>query len=143
MVRNVTITACFLAACVWCMAMASRADSSEPSTPKAFQPVASVQALMNGQGMLFKELNDMLRNPNAPRRSNRIATAAEVLAELANVNTLHAEKQDYTDWATQLRELSLDLSREAKKGADADEARITALMQRLQGTCQACHDVYQ
>jgi hypothetical protein len=143
MMRNVTISACFLTASVWCLAIVSHVNSAEPPTPESFKPVASVHALMEGQGMVFKELNAQFRNPNDPRRTNRIANAAELLAELANVNTLHGQKQDYVNWAKQLRDLSLDLSREAQKGQGAENARMEALLVRIQGTCQACHDVYQ
>jgi len=68
---------------------------------------------------------------------------AEVLAELANVNTFHKDKADYRGWAATLRDTSLELATEAQKKKDADESRLASLFKKLKKTCMACHDMYQ
>ena len=50
--------------------------------------------------------------------------------------------QDWRDWATQVRDVSLELAREAEK-KDADEEKIAGLVKRIGETCGACHDKYQ
>jgi len=139
-VRNLTLTACLLASCVWCFSLVSQANSAEPSSA-GFKPVASVEGLMNGQVLVFKQIGKLVANENAPKRIKRIHAYAEVLAELANVNTFNSEKTDYQGWAGDLRDESLELSVAAKKGADSGS--MSQIMARMKATCESCHDVYQ
>ena len=138
--KNLTLTACLLAACAWCFTLVSRADSSEPVTGE-FAPVASVEALMNGQVLVFKTIGELVANKNAPKRADQIEELAEVLAELANVNTFNSDKADYRDWAGTLRDTSMELARSAKQGAD--DGKMNGIIKRMKGACQACHDAYQ
>jgi hypothetical protein len=98
---------------------------------------------MNGQGLVFKNINMALSNKRMPERHERVEAFAEVLAELANVNTLNSEESDYRKWAGQLRSTSMELAREAEKEDGADEQKMQQLFEQLKSTCQACHDVYQ
>lgn len=138
--KNVTMTVCLLFACAWCFTLVSRADSSEPKAGE-FAPVASVEGLMNGQVLVLKQIGELVGNRDAPRRAKQIEALAEVLAELANVNTLKSEKTDYRGWAGALRDTSLELAHSVKQGAD--EGKMNELINRIKATCQACHDVYQ
>ena len=67
---------------------------------------------------------------------------AEALAELANVNTYHSQKEDYQAWAGQMRDTALELANEAEK-PNADDAKMKKLVNTLKNTCGACHDAYQ
>lgn len=141
-VRNITLTICLLTACAWCFTLVSRVDSAEPKAPPAaFKPVASVEGLMHGQLLVFQKIGELVANKNAPKRTEQIHAFAEVLAELANINTLNSDKIDYRRWAGQLRDTSLKLAAAAER--NADEAEMNKLITTIKGTCQSCHDVYQ
>lgn len=139
MFRNVALSVCLMGGCIWFLGMASRADSA---TIAAFEPVASVHALMHGQGMFFKIIRKELKQPSGEKRNHEIVEAAEILAELANVNRYHNPKQDYRDWAKLVSDLSLELAGEAKKSDPSDE-KMKSLVQKMNATCTACHDIYQ
>ena len=102
---------------------------------------------MHGQRTFFKEIGKALKNPPNPKEEyedeHGLEEAAEVLAELANVNRYNKDKEDYRAWATELRDTALQLAREARKKKDADRKRIQKLFMKLKDTCTACHDVYQ
>lgn len=108
----------------------------------AFKPAASVDALMHGQQDQFKTINELVNNPAAKDRGKKLAVAAELLAELANVNSYNKDKADYQAWARDLRETSLSLAKEARK-PDAKDEDLKATVGRIKAICQACHDAYQ
>lgn len=139
-VRNVTLTVCLLASCVWCAALVSRVDSAEPSAG-AFKPVASVEGLMTGQVLVFKQIGKLLANKEAPHRGEQIHDLAQALAELANVNTLNSDKSDYQGWAGELRDAAMDLSAAAKQDVDGD--KMGQIINRMKAACGKCHDAYQ
>ena len=145
MVRKMTLTICLFGSCLWCLALVQRVDSAQPApaASPSFKPVARVHSLMAGQSLVFKQINEALANSQAKHRTEMIEVFAEVLAELANVNTLNSEKEDYRGWAGQLRDLSLDLAAEAKKKKKAGEDRMKTLVSNLKNTCMSCHDAYQ
>ncbi len=144
MIRRVGLTVCLFAGCIWCMALATQADSAQVAAAKvAFKPVAPTESLMHGQGVFFKEIMGQLEKPAGVKRNKEIREAAEILAELSNVNRHHAEKDDYLAWATQTRDIAIELAAEAGKKSQADEKRIQAIVERLGTTCGACHDKYQ
>ncbi len=144
MARRIALTFCLVAGCFWCMTLAARVDSAPPgATPKAFKPAASVHSLMQGQGRFFEGITQLLEDPTARDRADRLMVEAELLAELANVNRHNQSEVDYIEWAGQLRDTALELAREAKKKKDADEARMRKLHKKLKATCLACHDHYQ
>ncbi|MEK6799215.1 MAG: cytochrome c [Planctomycetota bacterium] len=138
--RTTTLAACLLTSCVLCFAFTSRGDGPAAG---GFKPVASVEGLMHGQGLVFKELSSLAANKSAKERMENIEGLSQALAEFANVNTFNRDKEDYKAWAAQLRDTALALSKEAEKDKTADEAQITKLMGQLKNTCQSCHDKYQ
>lgn len=143
MFRNVALSVCLMGGCIWFLGMASRADSAAPDAAiAAFKPVASVHALMHGQGMFFKIIRKELKQPSGEKRNHEIVEAAEILAELANVNRYNNPKQDYRDWAKQLSDQSLELAGEANKSDPSDE-KMKSLAKKMGATCGACHDIYQ
>ena len=143
MFRNVALSVCLMGGCIWFLGMASRADSAAPDpTIAAFKPVSSVEALMHGQNMFFGTIRKGLNQPAGKKRNHEIRDAAEILAELANVNRYNNPKQDYRDWAKRLSDQSLELAGEAKK-SDASDEKMKSLAQKMGATCGACHDVYQ
>lgn len=115
----------------------------ESAGKQPFKPVASIDALMNGQLTHFTAIEQLLSDKKAKDRSKRLALEAEVLAELANVNTLNKDKADYRAWATDLRETALELSREAAKKTDESEPTMKTQVERMKTICTACHDAYQ
>ena len=143
MIGRMTLTVCLLGSCIWCLAMVASADSAQgESQTEAFKPVASVHSLMHAQAKFFKAARKAVGDKSMEDRGHEIGEAAEILAELANVNRYNSEKQDWRDWATQVRDTSLELAREAEK-KDADEEKIAGLVKRIGETCGACHDKYQ
>ena len=144
MFRRTALTVCLMASCIWCLALASAANSTQ-SDPGAgvFKPVAPVGSLMHGQGVFFKAIRKELDEPTGEERNHEIQEAAEVLAELANVNRLNKDKADYRIWATELRDTALAMANEAKKKAAADDSKLQAIFATMKSKCQACHDVYQ
>lgn len=144
MFRKLTLTICLVTGCVWCLLLAARADSSQPArTSTSFESVASVHALMYGQKTFFKQLNAAVKDTSFPERSATVGKAAEVLAELANVNSTKNDKTDYRSWAKSLRDTALRLTREAQKKQAADETKMKRLLEDMHETCTACHDAYQ
>ena len=143
MFRRMALTICLVGSCIWCLALVTHADNSQPgSAVGPFKPVATVGSLMHGQRTFFKEIGAALENPATEDRKEVIEDAAEVLAELANVNRYNEEKKDYRTWATQLRDTALRLAREAEK-KQADEQQMKGYFQKIKETCIACHDAYQ
>ncbi len=144
MFRKTALTVCLMASCIWCLALATAADSAQLAAGTgAFKPVASVGSLMHGQGVFFKAIRDELTKPADEDRNHEIEEAAEVLAELANVNRFNKDKDDYRAWATELRDTALAMAKEAEKKAAADDDKLQALFATVKSKCQACHDVYQ
>ncbi len=144
MARKIILTAFLVSGCIWCLALASRADTTTgESDTLTFEPAASIESLMYGQRTFFKKLKTDLAKPASADRNEHIYHVAEALAELGNVNRHHKHKQDYTQWATQLRDFSLELAKEAAKKTSVDEARMKELYTAIKHTCGNCHDVYQ
>ncbi len=144
MFRNATITVMALCAGVFILAVVTRVDSAESTmSAGAFKPVASVHSLMEGQATFFKNIGEALQNAEAPKRMKHIGVGAEVLAELANVNTHNRSEADYIQWAGELRDMAVELAGEAKKKEGANEETMNSLFDRMKATCQACHDKYQ
>lgn len=108
---------------------------------KAFTPVAPLDSLMQGQQAYFHEIYDLLDHPKARGRSARLARAAELMAELANVSAYHEDRQDFRDFAIDVRDRALELAKEAKKRSRADEARMRAVFEKINDNCTACHDL--
>jgi len=144
MFRKTALTICLMASCIWCLALATSADSAQSvGETGAFKPVAPVGSLMHGQGVFFKAIRAELEEPANEERNHEIQEAAEVLAELANVNRLNKDKADYRTWATELRDTALAMATEAGKKAAADETELQSIFTTMKAKCQACHDVYQ
>lgn len=143
MARRMALTVVLFGGCVWCLVLATRAESGEPAPAVPFKPVAKVDAVMTGQGLVFKELQKAINVSKDPKRPEAIAHLSEALAELSNVNIYHAEKDDYRKWATELRDTALQLAKEAETKPAPDNAKMKALLGTLDKTCNACHDAYQ
>ena len=90
----------------------------------------------------FKKLSEELSKPASKKRNHEIEEYAELLAELANVNRYNNDKEDYIAWATDLRDLSLSLAKEAEE-KDVDDNKMHNLHRQMKAKCGACHDVYQ
>ncbi len=144
MIRKVGLTVILFAGCIWCLALATQANSAQDvPTRMPFKPVASVKSLMHGQGAFFKTIMTELEKPAGAERNQEIRESAEVLAELANVNRHHAQKDDYLGWSTQVRDVALQLAAEAGKKGRVDDARLNTILGTMKSACGACHDVYQ
>jgi len=137
--RNATLSFVLIAGCVFCFVTASRGVSAPGGE---FKPVASVESLMHGQGMAFKRVRKAIQKKSTPERGEVIEHYAQVLAELANVNTYNKDADDYRQWAGTLRDTALELAEEGEKNAP-DEQKMQKLVGRLKSTCKACHDKYQ
>jgi len=143
MIRNMTLTVMLIAGCVWCVALVSRADSAQDSGHNHFKPAMSVHQMMEGQLIVFKQLNEAVKNKSTDDRTELIEGLASVIAELANVNSVHSDKSDYIGWASDLRNTSMELAEEAEKKKDANDQRMEKLLTKMKQSCVSCHDVYQ
>lgn len=143
MIRNMTLTVMLIAGCVWCVALVSRADSAQTAGDKAFKPAVSVHHMMEGQVIVFKRLSQTVKNKNTEHRNEIIEGLSNVIAELANVNSVNSDKSDYIGWASDLRSTAMELAEEAEKDADANDQRMDKLLTKMKESCVSCHDVYQ
>lgn len=143
MVRNMTLTVVLFAGCACCIALVSRADSAQASGKKPFQPAISVHHLMEGQELVFDQLNDAIKKTELPRRTHTIEALASILAELANVNTQNSDQDDYQGWAAELRGHAMTMAEEADKKKDADNQKMLKIYKNMRQICIACHNVYQ
>ncbi|MCC7292624.1 MAG: hypothetical protein IT449_11245 [Phycisphaerales bacterium] len=112
------------------------------SAAASFKPVSELEHLMEGQELHFKAIDELLKDTAVKDRLKKLAMHADVLAELANVNTFNKDKTDYKTWAGQVRDLSLKLAAEADKKAGASEEELKSLRKQISDTCAACHDAY-
>jgi len=115
---------------------------AQTGAPAAFKPVSEIHHLMEGQELHFNALGELMKDTSARGRIGRIAMHADVLAELANVNTHNRDKSDYRAWAGQVRDLARQIVAEAGKKASADDAVLKGLMVKINDTCKSCHDAY-
>ena len=145
MLQRTGIAVCTFALFTWGLVLVTRAESATQAGEKeTFKPVASIDSLMRGQEQQFDALKTLMGNTGARGRAAGLVRAAELLAELANVNHQHSEKRaDYNQWTIKMRTLALDIAAEAKKRKKADDAKMNTLLGEIENTCNACHDVYQ
>ncbi len=144
MVRRMVMTTCLMAVCIWCVTLVARGDGQEPAAKRSeFKPVASVGSLMHGQGAHFSALKELLLYGKGPDRAYGLKSESEILAELANVNIQHGDKDDYRTWSTEVRDLAMKLAGEAKKGDKADNDGMKELFKQISARCSACHNEYQ
>lgn len=116
------------------------APGSGPAAEGEYTPAAEILSLMEGQDLQYKAIKKLTSSPTA-----EVAHHAEVLAELANVNAYHdgaRKHKDYLEWAQQLRATSLELA-EAAKADPIDSGKVTQLFEKIDATCNACHDKHQ
>lgn len=140
--RRVGLTVVLFAGCVWCLVLATTAESHD-APAGGFKPVAPVDGVMTAQGLVIKELKNAVTVSKSPSRPKDIKHLAQAMAELSNVNIHHGEKDDYRKWATDLRDTSLALAKEAETKPAPDDAKMKTLLTTIEKTCDACHDAYQ
>lgn len=145
MLQKLGITMCVVTLGLAGLSLATRAqDAAKTGKPEPFKPVASLDSLMRGQEQQFEALRSLLKDTEVRGRTAQLVRAAELLAELANVNQRHAEdRADYDAWTVKMRTLALEIAGEAKKRKSADEGKMNAAFKSLEATCNACHDMYQ
>ena len=117
------------------------AQSQPPPAEAPFKQVATIDALMHGQEVHLKTIEQLLADATTKDRLSLLHLEAAVLAELANVNILHRKAIDYRAWAADVRETSLDLSNEAAR-KNANEATMKLQVERIKATCTSCHEKY-
>ncbi len=103
--------------------------------------VASISSLMVGQRIMMGELSKAMKSdPTNPKSLEKIAHLSEVLAELSNVNSVGKGKEAaYRGFSRSLRDDSLKLRDHAtSESANADE--MLALVSKIKGNCQTCHN---
>lgn len=137
MMRGVLVSGSLLALCGFALTVVAQNPA-----PAAFKPAASVDALMHGQQNQLKTISELVNNKAAKNRAKSLGVAAELLAELANVNAYNNEKADYQAWARDLRDTSSALAKDAVK-PDANDEDLKKAVERIKTICQACHDVYK
>lgn len=126
MIRRTALTVCLMACCGWCLALVVGTEGNQGRAAGTVKPVASVSSLMIGQWEHFNSLSKLMANPAAQDRKKSLVVQAELLAELANVNTYSNEKEDQRLWSAKLRDNALALAREAR--GSAHDAKMAVLL---------------
>jgi len=140
MLHRTVLSACLLGGCVVCFWMVPEASSEAKKAGPPFKPVASTEALMYGQEYHFDEITELL-DSDAKSRYYDIGVEAEILAELANVNQYHDDREDYIKWCGLMQAEAQKIVAAAKK---KDDAAIKTLVKGInKNACNACHDKYQ
>lgn len=118
-------------------------DKDRASEAGAYHPVASVHDLMEIQQDEGNVVKKQLAG--ATPDFGKVADSSYALAELSNINRHQSDKPDYREWATQVREMSLELAALEKSNDPADARRTKArdLYRQINTTCGKCHDKYQ
>src|SRR5262249_31537624 len=80
-------------------------------TPPPFKPVTRVEAMMNGQDVVF----DGIKAGVKAGRWDDARHQAWILAELANVNIQQAKAEDYGQFAKDMSDKCVDLARVLRK----------------------------
>lgn len=114
----------------------SAQDSPDKAVVPQFKPAAPRASLMDWHSRAFDELN-----AGIAKKDVKCAEAAWLLAELANVNQFHTEKDDYRKWADDLRDGAVEIANTIRKKHDF--ARAKTLSAKLKDTCKRCHDAYK
>jgi len=117
--------------------------ADRPGPLAVFEPVAPVTGLMTGMSGGLSRIRDALDAVEERNRFDRIAGWSGAVAELANVVVLHGgdhdEDQAWRDMAADTRELALGLAAAARADT-VDELLLVTLADRIDASCQACHD---
>lgn len=140
MFHRTILTACLLGGCVVCFWMVPEASSEAKKDAPPFKPVASTESLMYGQEYHFDQIAELL-DSDAKSRYYDIGVEAEILAELANVNRYHDDREDYIQWTEVMKKGCQEIAAAAKK---KDDAAIKELVKSInKNACNACHNKYQ
>lgn len=126
----------FLVTSIFAVSGLTAQDKPPAAEPATLAPAAPHHFLMEWHGKAFDELNLAL----GKKKQEAAAQNAWLLAELANVNTLHSEQADYRGWAAAVRAAAADAAA-AIAAKDFDKAKSIA--KSIHATCEACHDKYE
>ncbi len=141
--RGAMLAVGVVGACVGLMVVSGQA-SPPPATPteseRAFKPVAPISSLMYAQDMHFERIHSLLVDEHETDRAIKIRHEAMTLAELANVNRLHKDKNDYRHWADEVKAFAMELGTAAANG---DFVTAKNLYKQINTSCTACHKKYQ
>ncbi len=104
--------------------------------PPGFKPVQPLGRMMEGQKLLYAQIKDGITD----EAWEEAATAAWILAEIANANRYQKDHPDYRRFAGTMSQQCVDLAnalhhRDAKLSKDRTIA--------VGRTCGACHDQFQ
>lgn len=155
--RRTLLTVALVGACMWCLATVQQvhSDEKQQAAEKAekkacYEPVAPVHDLMEAQGYHFKEITGKIRSrksdpENKDERQAKddyrlLSRHAYILAELANVNQHNSEKEDYTKWAQEVRDMCVELAQAARK---QDLKAADTITRAIHAKCGQCHDKYE
>jgi hypothetical protein len=120
--------------------MVPQASSEAKKDAPPFKPVASTESLMYAQEYHFDHISELIES-EAKSRYFDIASQGEILAELANINRYHDDREDYIQWCELMKSKSLEIAEAAKK---KDDAAIKTLVKDInKDACSACHNKYQ
>jgi hypothetical protein len=122
-------------------------DVGAQAAKDCYEPAAPVEALMEAQREHSEKIKDLISAPAGDEEKEKtrfhdLEHQAYILAELGNVNRHqpNAKKKDYLDWATALRDQSVEL---AGIVAKKDLAAAKAQFKKIDDTCNACHEKYK
>lgn len=121
---------------VTCLTVFTTQAQDTPAGGATFKPAAPREALMEWHEKAFNNA----RKAVSGKKFKDLAENAWLLAELANVNSFHAEKDDYRNWANELSAKAAEL---AAAGKEKQFDKAAELVKGLNATCKSCHDVYR
>lgn len=127
--------------CSVCLVVWAGGPDDEPAVLK-FKPVAPIPSLMQAQAEHFTAIMDYIATTDEkdPKRFEKMAHQAYILAELGNVNQFNKSYANWRGWAKAIRDEAKILAEAAQK---ENQAAVRAAAKLINNTCKSCHDVYQ
>ncbi len=140
MAGKAALTLILLAGCGWCLTLVARAESARPSQSEAAaESTESVRSLMRDQDRHRRLIAELAVDDQDPDLMKRLALEAERLAGVADslrTRVNGAEREDL------VRDLAIGLVAVVRRSVvTGHPVRAKSLSERLDATCQACHDL--
>lgn len=126
----------FLITAAFAQSVLTAQEKPSAPSPGSLSPAAPHHILMEWHDKAFNDFNLALTK----KKPEAAAQNAWLLAELANVNTLHSDKPDYREWAGAVRSGAAEAAA-AVAAQDFDKAK--AIAKGINATCEACHNKYE
>jgi hypothetical protein len=144
MALRCTLTVFLCALCGWGLTLVAGMGEPPASLVASveFEPVASAKTLLEAQREAIQRIDALLDPATPTRNADQISIQAELIAEYANLCTLHTGSGSFRRWSIRVRDTALDLSREARKHHAASPDRLIESIACLKAMQTSCADSF-